>query len=30
MMLITKGEPSAKVKQILDFFTGEGKKYIKD
>jgi len=30
LMLITKGEPSAKVKKIVDFFTGEGKKYIKD
>lgn len=30
LMLITKGEPSAKVKKVLDFFTGEGKKYIKD
>ncbi len=30
LMLITRGEPSAKVKKVLDFFTGEGKKYIKD
>lgn len=30
LMLITKGEPSASVKKIVDFFTGEGKKYIKD
>lgn len=30
LMLITKGEPSPAVKKVLDFFTGEGKKYIKD
>ncbi|CAG0975750.1 Phosphate-binding protein PstS 1 [Geobacteraceae bacterium] len=30
LMLITNGEPSPKVKKVLDFFTGEGKKYIKD
>lgn len=30
LMLITKGEPNAGVKKILDFFRGEGKKYIKD
>jgi len=30
LMLITKGEPSPAVKKILDFFRGEGKKYIKD
>lgn len=30
LMLITRGEPSAAVKKIIDFFTGEGKKYIKD
>ena len=30
LMLITRGEPSAKVKKVLDFFTGEGKKYIRD
>jgi len=30
LMLITKGAPSAKVKKVLDFFNGEGKKYIKD
>ncbi len=30
LMLITRGEPSAKVKKVLDFFAGEGKKYIKD
>jgi phosphate transport system substrate-binding protein len=30
LMLITKGEASPSVKKILDFFTGEGKKYIKD
>lgn len=30
LMLITKGEPSANVKKVLDFFNGEGKKYIKD
>ena len=29
-MLITKGDPSPAVKKILDFFRGEGKKYIKD
>ena len=30
LMLITKGEPNAGVKKVLDFFRGEGKKYIKD
>ncbi|MBI4681710.1 MAG: substrate-binding domain-containing protein [Nitrospirae bacterium] len=30
LMLITKGEPSPAVKKVLDFFNGEGKKYIKD
>lgn len=30
LMLITKGEVSPGVKKIVDFFTGEGKKYIKD
>lgn len=30
LMLITKGEASPGVKKIVDFFTGEGKKYIKD
>lgn len=30
LMLITNGEPSPKVKKVLDFFVGEGKKYIKD
>jgi phosphate transport system substrate-binding protein len=30
LMLITKGEASASVKKIVDFFRGEGKKYIKD
>ena len=30
LMLITKGEPSPGVKKVLDFFRGEGKKYIKD
>jgi phosphate transport system substrate-binding protein len=30
LMLITNGEPSPNVKKVLDFFTGEGKKYIKD
>lgn len=30
LMLITKGEPSPAVKKVLDFFRGEGKKYIKD
>lgn len=30
LMLITKGEPSPSVKKILDFFRGEGKKFIKD
>ena len=30
LMLITKGDPSPAVKKILDFFRGEGKKYIKD
>jgi phosphate transport system substrate-binding protein len=28
LMLITRGEPSAKVKRVIDFFTGPGKKYI--
>lgn len=30
LMLITKGEPSPAVKKVVDFFSGEGKKYIKD
>jgi len=30
LMLITKGEPSPPVRKIVDFFKGEGKKYIKD
>lgn len=30
LMLITKGEPSASVKKVIDFFLGEGKKYIKN
>lgn len=30
LMLITKGEPGAGVGKVLDFFKGEGKKYIKD
>ena len=30
LMLITKGEPSPSVKKVIDFFLGEGKKYIKD
>jgi phosphate transport system substrate-binding protein len=30
LMLITKGAPTAGVKKIIDFFTGEGKKFIKD
>jgi len=30
LMLITKSEPSANVKKVLDFFAGEGKQYIKD
>jgi phosphate transport system substrate-binding protein len=30
LMLITKGEASPSVRKVLDFFTGEGKKYIKD
>jgi phosphate transport system substrate-binding protein len=30
LMLITKSEPSPAVKKVLDFFNGEGKKYIKD
>ena len=30
LMLITKGDPSPAVQKILDFFRGEGKKYIKD
>lgn len=30
LMLITKGEASPGVKKIVDFFTGEGKKFIKD
>lgn len=30
LMLITKGEASPSVKKIVDFFTGEGKKFIKD
>lgn len=30
LMLITKGEPSPPVRKVIDFFRGEGKKYIKD
>jgi len=30
LMLITKGEASPSVKKVVDFFKGEGKKYIKD
>lgn len=30
LMLITKGEASGGVKKVLDFFRGEGKKFIKD
>lgn len=30
LMLITKGEPSANIKRIIDYLNGEGKKYIKD
>lgn len=30
LMLITKGDASPAVKKIVDFFTGEGKKFIKD
>ena len=30
LMVITKGEPNPGVKKVLDFFRGEGKKYIKD
>jgi len=30
ILLITKGAPSAPVKQLLDFIKGEGKKYIKE
>lgn len=30
LMLITRGEQSPAVKKIVDFFKGEGKKYIKD
>lgn len=30
LMLITKGDASPGVKKIVDFFTGEGKKFIKD
>jgi phosphate transport system substrate-binding protein len=30
LIVITKGEPSATVKKVLDFFNGEGKQYIKD
>lgn len=30
LMLITQGDPSPAVKRIVDFFKGEGKKYIKD
>lgn len=30
LMLITKGAPSPGVQKVLNFFTGEGKKYIKD
>ncbi|OGU17958.1 MAG: phosphate ABC transporter substrate-binding protein [Geobacteraceae bacterium GWC2_53_11] len=30
LMLITKGEANGGVKKVLDFFRGEGKKFIKD
>ncbi|TAN42830.1 MAG: phosphate ABC transporter substrate-binding protein [Nitrospirae bacterium] len=30
LMVITKGDASPKVQKLLDFFRGEGKKYIKD
>jgi phosphate transport system substrate-binding protein len=30
LMLITKGEASASVKKIVDYFRGDGKKFIKD
>lgn len=30
LMLITRGEPSPAVKKVIDYFLGEGKKYIKD
>ena len=30
LMIITKGEPTPSVKKVIDFFLGEGKKYIKD
>ena len=30
LMLITKGAPSAGVQKVLNFFNGEGKKYIKE
>ena len=30
ILLITKGAPSAPVKQLIDFINSEGKKYIKD
>lgn len=30
LMLITKGDASPSVKKIIDFFKGEGKKFIKD
>jgi phosphate transport system substrate-binding protein len=30
LMLITKGAPSPSVQKVLDFFKGEGKRYIKD
>ncbi|RJQ50416.1 MAG: phosphate ABC transporter substrate-binding protein [Nitrospiraceae bacterium] len=30
LMLITRGEPSPSVKKVLDFFKGDGKRYIKD
>lgn len=30
LMLITRGTPSPAVQKIIDFFSGEGKKYIKD
>lgn len=30
LMVITKGEPSPNVKKVIDFFNGDGKKFIKD
>jgi phosphate transport system substrate-binding protein len=30
IVLITKGAPSASVKQLIDFIKAEGKKYIKE